>query len=237
MEEYISLIATSLAIPAHKIKSTIALLEDGATIPFISRYRKEATGSLDEIQIGDIQTQLSKLKEIDKRRESILNSIEEQGKLTDELRKRIESTYNLTELEDLYLPYKRKKKTRASVAKEQGLEPLATAIYLQQNQNPQTLAAKFITEHVPDTEAALQGARNIIAEWINENEEARNSVRFSFEKGAILKSKVARGKKEEGAKYRDYFEFEEPLKKCPSHRLLAIRRGEDEGFFKSQYFS
>ena len=230
--KYINLISSILNIPTKKVSNTIGLLEEGATIPFISRYRKEVTGSLDEVQVGDIKTQLAKLKEIDKRRESILNAIEEQGKLTDELRKRIESTYNLTELEDLYLPYKRKRKTRASVAKEKGLEPLAEELHKQEIQDLETFAAKFITEEVPTIEEALQGARDIIAEWINEDEQIRNNVRFHFEKEAMITSKVARGKKEEGAKFQDYFEFSELLSRCPSHRLLAIRRGEEEGFLR-----
>jgi len=230
--KYINLISSTLNIPTKKVANTIGLLDEGATIPFISRYRKEVTGSLDEVQVGDIKSQLAKLKEIDKRRESILSSIEEQGKLTDELRKRIEATYNLTELEDLYLPYKRKRKTRASVAKEKGLEPLASELHKQEIQDIEAFAAKFITEEVPNIEEALKGARDIIAEWINEDEQIRNKVRFHFEREAMITSKVARGKKEAGAKFQDYFEFSEPLARCPSHRLLAIRRGEEEGFLR-----
>ncbi|MCB0597213.1 MAG: RNA-binding transcriptional accessory protein, partial [Phaeodactylibacter sp.] len=157
---------------------------------------------------------------------------EEQGKLTDELRRRIEGTYDGTVLEDLYLPYKRKRKTRASMAREKGLEPLAEALFRQENNKVEALAANFISPEVPNVEEALQGARDIIAEWINEDEKARNRVRFLFRKGAVIYSKVARGKEEEGAKYRDYFESNEPLKKCPSHRLLAMRRGEEEGFLR-----
>lgn len=229
---HVNLIAERLSIKNRGVENTIRLLQDGATVPFISRYRKEATGSLDEVQVSDIQKELKKLEELDKRKETILNSIEEQGKLTDDLRRRIESTYNGTELEDLYLPYKRKRKTRASVAREKGLEPLAKTIFEQRNDRIEALAQQFITNEVPTHEEALQGARDIIAEWINEDEKARNKVRFSFSKGAVIRSKVARGKEEEGAKYKDYFEYEEPLKKCPSHRLLAIRRGEDEGLLR-----
>lgn len=231
-EKYIDLIAQALGLPKTKIANTIKLLEDGGTIPFIARYRKEATGSLDEVAISNIQSELQKLRDIDKRRESILASIEEQGKLTDWLRNRINSTYDLTVLEDLYLPYKRKRKTRASVAKEKGLEPLANKLFAQDNFDISAYAEKFLTDEVTSIEDALQGARDIIAEQINEDEKARASVRKSFEKGAMVTSKVARGKEKEAAKYQDYFEFSERLSKCPSHRLLAMRRGEDEGLLR-----
>ncbi|MCB0557521.1 MAG: RNA-binding transcriptional accessory protein [Phaeodactylibacter sp.] len=226
------LIAERLNIPSRKVNNTLSLFSEGATIPFIARYRKEATGSLDEVQVADIQREAKKLEELDKRRASILGSIEEQGKLTDELRRRIEGTYDGTVLEDLYLPYKRKRKTRASAAREKGLEPLAEALFRQENNKVEALAARFITPEVPNVEEALQGARDIIAEWINEDERARNKVRFLFRKGAVIYAKVARGKEEEGAKYRDYFDYSEPLKNCPSHRLLAMRRGEEEGFLR-----
>ena len=236
IEQYIDRIAGTLNLPTRKINNTVQLLEEGATIPFIARYRKEATGSLDEVQISDIQKEYKKLQELDKRKETILKAIEEQGKLTDDLRKRIAQTYDLTVLEDIYLPYKRKRKTRASVAKEKGLEPLAQVIMMQKNDDVEGLAGSFITNEVPSIEEALQGARDIIAETINENEDARNTLRREFKKTAVIKSKVARGKQEEGAKYQDYFEFEEALKKCPSHRLLAIRRGEEEGFLRVSIF-
>lgn len=226
------LVSEQLDLPLRKVESTLQLLEEGATIPFISRYRKEATGSLDEVQISEINTAFKKLTELEKRKASILNSIEEQGKLTDELRSRIQHCFNAIELEDIYLPYKKKRKTKASVAREKGLEPLATVLFLQQNNQIEGLSRQFITDEVPDIAAALEGARDIMAEWINEDEHARNSIRKVFEKGATIRSKVARGKEEEGAKYRDYFDFEESLKKCPSHRLLAIRRGEEEGFLR-----
>lgn len=231
-DTHLRLIAERLNLPAWKIENTVNLLQEGATIPFISRYRKEATGSLDEVAIADIQKEAKKLEELEKRRESILKSIEEQGKLTDELRARIEATYDSTELEDIYLPYKRKRKTRADKAKEKGLEPLAQMLYLQKSNDVEGMAAKFITDEVPDTTEALQGARDIIAEWVNEDEQARNKVRRAFQREAVVKVKVARGKKEEGAKYRDYFDYEEPLNKIPSHRLLAIRRGEEEGILR-----
>ncbi len=229
---HINLISKKLNLPERKVASTVKLLEEGATIPFIARYRKEMTGSLDEVNIGDIKTQLDKLVEIEKRKESILKSIEEQGKLTDELRKKIEDTFDSTILEDIYLPYKRKRKTRATTAKEKGLEPLAETIFSQNNQSPTQLANQYLTDDVTSIDDALQGARDIIAEWINEDAEARQRVRYAFEKGARVTTKVARGKEEEGAKYKDYFGYDEPLSRCPSHRLLAIRRGEDEGFLR-----
>ncbi|MEM1322843.1 MAG: Tex family protein [Bacteroidota bacterium] len=230
--KHLELISQALAIRPQQVKNTVALLSEGATLPFIARYRKEATGSLDEVQIADIRKQSQQLQELEKRRESILAAIEDQGKLTDALRARILATYNSTELEDLYLPYKRKRKTRASMARERGLEPLAQALFQQDNRQPQQLAGSYLSEEVTTVEEALQGARDIIAEWVNEDEKARGRVRRLFEKSAQIVAKVARGKEEEGAKYRDYFAFEEPLKRCPSHRLLAIRRGEDEGFLR-----
>ncbi len=231
-DTHIKLIAERAGVPARKAENTLKLLAEGATIPFIARYRKEATGSLDEVQVADIQREAKKLEELEKRRESILASIEEQGKLTDELRRRIEGTFDPTELEDLYLPYKRKRKTRASAAREKGLEPLAEVIFRQQNDKLEELAGHFISKEAPTIEEVLQGARDIIAEWISEDEKARNRVRHAFRRGAVIRSRVARGKEEEGAKYRDYFEYEEPLSKCPSHRILAMRRGEEEGFLR-----
>ncbi len=226
------IIAQTLNLPLKKVENTIGLLQEGATIPFIARYRKEVTGSLDEVEIAEIQQEFKKLQELDKRRETILNTIEEQGKLTDELRRRIEACWDSVELEDIYLPYKPKRKTRASLAREKGLEPLAHSIFEQKITEVEGLAARFLGDEVPTVEEALQGARDIIAEWITENEQARQRVRHAFKKGAQISSKVARGKEEEGAKYRDYFAFSEPLKSCPSHRLLAMRRGEDEGFLR-----
>jgi len=230
--EYFKIIANILGITEIQVKNTLGLFEQGATIPFISRYRKEATGSLDEVQIADIKKHLDKLIEIDSRRETILKTIEEQGKLTDELKKQIENAQSLTELEDLYLPYKPKRKTRASVAKEKGLEPLAEIIFKQKNIDIELEAEKFLTDDVENIEEALQGARDIIAEIINEDTKARNEIRYLFQKEAIIKSKVSKGKEEAGAKYKDYFKFEEPLKKCPAHRILAMQRGENEGILK-----
>lgn len=231
-DNHISLIAQNLSLRNQAVTNTIELLESGATVPFIARYRKERTGSLDEVQISEIKQQLAKLQEVDKRRESIINSIEEQGKMTDTLREKLEATYDLTVLEDLYLPYKRKRKTRASIAKAKGLAPLATVIQLQHSKNLKKEAKKFLNEEVETIEEALKGARDIIAESINEDQEARNKVRFIFQKEAVIISKLVRGKEEEGAKYKDYFKYEEVLKKIPSHRLLAMRRGEEEGFLR-----
>ncbi len=231
-EKYIIKISTNLSVKDWQVKNTIQLFNEGATIPFISRYRKEATGSLDEVQIAAIKEMLAKLQEIDHRRETILKTIDEQGNLTDELKARIEQADTLTELEDIYLPYKPKKKTRATKAKEKGLEPLAKIIMKQQELNIEAKAQQFVTDEVPDIEDALQGARDIIAEWINENERARNNIRRLFQHEAIIKSKSVKGKELEGIKYQDYFEWDELLKKCPSHRLLAMRRGENEGFLK-----
>jgi protein Tex len=229
---YADRIAPLLQIPAKRVQAVIELLEDGATVPFISRYRKEATGSLDEVQIAAIQDWLKKLQELDKRRETILASIEEQGKLTPELRKAIEQADTMTELEDLYLPYRPKRKTRASVAIEKGLEPLAKRVFSQRDRELDSVAAAYITDQVPSVDEALQGARDIIAEWVSEDIKARDKVRRHFTKGANIGSKLVKGKETEAAKYRDYFDWNEPLKNCPSHRLLAMRRGEEEGFLR-----
>lgn len=232
MDKFIELISASLSLKSWQVKNTIQLLDQDATVPFISRYRKEATGMLDEVQVLAIKEQYSKLKEVVKRRESIINSIEEQGKLTAELKATLENTWTLTELEDLYLPYKQKRKTKASIAREKGLEPLAEAIFKQQVKDVQLLAEKYLNDKVENVEEALQGARDIIAEQINEDMKARESIRRLFDRDAVITSKMVKGKEEEGIKYKDYFDFSEPLKRCPSHRLLAIRRGEEEGFLK-----
>jgi protein Tex len=223
-------IARQLSISERQVKSTIELLEGGATVPFIARYRKEATGQLDEVQINDIKEQFQKYKEAEKRREAILKSIEEQGKLTPELRAKLEAAHTLQELEDIYLPYKIKRKTRAVMAIEKGLEPLAKGIFSGQETDPAKRAVAFLNDKVANVEDALQGARDIIAEWINENLDARNRLRNVFERGSVITAKVKKNKETDGAKFRDYFEFDEPLSKIPSHRLLAIRRGEEEGF-------
>ncbi len=225
-------IAKRLNLRPKNVANTITLLNEGATVPFIARYRKELTGSMDEVQITDIRDLLHKLQEMDKRRETILTTIEEQGKLTPELRRQIEQADTLTELEDLYLPYKPKRKTRATKARERGLEPLADIIFDQRERDIELRAEAFLTDEVETVEDALQGARDIIAERVSEDAEVRNRTRRLFEKDATVKTKLVRGKEEEGAKYRDYFEFEESLHKCPSHRLLAIRRAEDEGILR-----
>lgn len=231
-EIFYSLISKALGIPARQVEKTMGLLDEGATIPFISRYRKEVTGGLDEVQIGDINDHYGKLKEVSKRKETILASIDEQGKLTPELKKRIEASWDSTELEDIYLPYKPKRQTKAEIARKKGLEPLATLLMLQTAQDSTKAASPYVKGEVKDVREALQGARDIIAEWVNEDEQARNAVRNSFSRTAVISSKVVKGKEEEGSKYRDYFDFSEPLNRCSSHRLLALRRGEAEGFLR-----
>lgn len=223
-------IAPIVGVSERQAHNTITLFDEGATVPFIARYRKEMTGQLDEVQINAIKEQYQKFQEVEKRREVILKSIEEQGKLTPELRKRIEETYVLQTLEDIYLPYKQKRKTRATMAIEKGLEPLAQGIFSGKEPSPERRAAQFLNDQVATVDDALQGARDIMAEWMSENLDARNKIRYAFERTAQVSSKVKKNKQEEGAKYRDYFDFSEPLNKIPSHRLLALRRGEEEGF-------
>lgn len=234
MEQFSQMIATALKLPVHRVENTLKLLQGGATIPFISRYRKEATGGLDEVQIGDIHTRYEKLCELAKRKETVLSTIEEQGKLTDTLRERISNCWDATELEDIYLPFKPKRKTRAEAARQKGLEPLAMLLLMQRENNLSARVRQFVKGDVKDEEDALKGARDIIAEQVNEDERARNLIRNQFNCQAMITSKVVKGKEKEEAalKYRDYFDFSEPLKKCTSHRLLAIRRGETEGILK-----
>lgn len=234
MEQFSQMIATALKLPVHRVENTLKLLQGGATIPFISRYRKEATGGLDEVQIGDIHTRYEKLCELAKRKETVLSTIEEQGKLTDALRERITNCWDATELEDIYLPFKPKRKTRAEVARQKGLEPLAMLLLMQRENNLSARVRPFVKGEVKDEEDALKGARDIIAEQVNEDERARNLIRNQFSRQAMIISKVVKVKEKEEAalKYRDYFDFSEPLKKCTSHRLLAIRRGEAEGILK-----
>jgi len=229
---YALFISQILSIPERVVAKTLILLDEGATIPFISRYRKEATGGLNEVQIGEISRQYSKLQELSDRKETILRTIEEQGKLTPELKVRIENTWDSTELEDIYLPYKPKKQTRAELARKKGLEPLAKILMAQNEQDIFGKAERFINKEVNNVEEALQGARDIIAEWINENESARNMIRNIFRREAMIVSKLIKGKEESGAKFRDYFDFNEPLSRCSSHRLLAMRRGEAEGILR-----
>ena len=238
MEEFSQMIAAELKLPAHRIANTLKLLQGGATIPFISRYRKEATGGLDEVQIGDIQTRYEKLCELSKRKETVLSTIEEQGKLTPELKARISACWNTTELEDIYLPFKPKRKTRAEAARAKGLEPLALLLMMQKENNLAAKVRNFVKGEVKDEEDALKGARDILAEQISEDERSRNLMRNQFQRQALIQSKVVKGKEAEEAssKYRDYFDFCEPLKKCSSHRLLALRRGESEGVLKVSIF-
>ena len=242
---FVRLIAKATGIGERQVQGTVGLLEEGCTIPFISRYRKEVTGGLDEVQVASVSDQLERLKELEKRKETILKTIEEQGKLTAELRGRIEGSWDSTELEDIYLPYKPKRKTRAEVARQKGLEPLATFLMLQQpNADIDKKAGEFISKDkgVETAEEAIQGAQDIIAEQVSESEEARNIVRFNFRKDAVIssskvkpKTKTAEEEKEweeKAQKYRDYFDFSEKLARCASHRLLAMRRGEAEGVLR-----
>lgn len=233
MELFSQMIAKALNVAEHQVDNTLSLLDGGATIPFISRYRKEVTGGLDEVQITEIKERSEKLRELAKRKETIVGTIEEQGAMTPELKERIDRTWDATELEDIYLPYKPKRKTRAQVARQKGLEPLA--LYLLQQNGKKPLAQQvrnFVKGEVKDEEDALKGARDIIAEQVSEDEQARNRLRNQFARQAVISVKVVKGKEEEADKYRNYFDFSEPLKRCSSHRLLAMRRGEAEGLLK-----
>ncbi|MDR1602064.1 MAG: RNA-binding transcriptional accessory protein [Tannerella sp.] len=227
-----SLISNRLSIPAGQVERTVGLLDGGATIPFISRYRKEMTGGLDEVQIGDIKDCYEKLRELAKRKETILATIAEEGKLTAELKKRIDDSWDGAELEDLYLPYRPRRLTRAETARRKGLEPLAQIIMRQDAHDLRAQAQRFVAGEIKDADEALQGARDIIAEQVSEDENARRTVRSAFARTAVITSKVVKGKNEEGDKYRDYFDFSEPLSRCSSHRLLALRRGEAEGILR-----
>jgi len=228
----ILLVAKKLGLHDWQVENTIRLMDGGATIPFISRYRKEMTGSLDEVQLMHIKEEYDRLKELDARKEAVIKSIEEQEKMTPELRKKIDAAITMSELEDIYLPYKPKRRTRATIAREKGLEPLAVLIMDQKENDPELKAESFLTDDVPTVDEALAGASDIIAEWINEDEKARRQLRLLFEKEAVIYSKVIKGKEAEGIKYSDYYDWSEPLRKCPSHRLLAMRRGEEEGFLR-----
>lgn len=228
---YPDLIAKALQLPLPQVRNTIGLLESEATIPFISRYRKEMTGGLNEVQITDVKNWLDKLTELKARKDTILKALEKQEKLTPELKARIESSWDSNEIEDIYLPYKPKRVTRAEMARKKGLEPLAKLIAAQKEPFLSGRVPAFVQGEVKDEEEALSGARDIIAEWVNENERTRNQVRFAFRQ-AVISAKVIKGKEEEGAKYRNYFQFEEKLSRCQSHRLLAVRRGEEEGFLR-----
>ena len=231
---FTQLIASELHLQEHAVENTLKLLDEGCTIPFISRYRKERTGGLDEVQISAISDRKERLAEIAKRKETILKTIGEQQLLTPELKERIEACWEMTTLEDIYLPYKPKRRTRAQVAREQGLEPLATILMMQREANPQKTAQRFVVGDVADIVSALKGAQDIIAEQVSEDERSRNLVRSAFHREAFIESKVVKAKKDcdEAQKYSDYFDWEEPLKRCSSHRLLAMRRGESEGILR-----
>lgn len=223
-------IALQLGISEKQVEATVILLDEGGTIPFISRYRKEMTGSLDEVQVANVRDEIERLRAMEKRREVIMESIEGQGKLTPELIEQLRAAETMAQLEDIYLPYKPKRRTRATIAREKGLEPLAALIFKQEKISLESEASQFISEEksVKSADEALEGARDIIAEWVNENAEARESIRNLFKQSATIKSKVLKGKEEAGEKFKDYFDWEERLMSCPSHRLLAIRRGESE---------
>lgn len=225
-------IASELSIKPHQVKATLDLLDEGGTVPFISRYRKEATGSLDEVQVAAIRDRVTQLRELDKRKEAVLKSIEEQGKLTDALKKSVEEAETMSKLEDIYLPYKPKRRTKATIAREKGLEPLAELIFEQKSSNLTSEAESYVSEEkeVKSADEALQGARDIIAEWINENASLREKMRKLFLEDGTFTSKVIPGKEAEAAKYKDYFDWSEPIKSAPSHRVLAMRRGEKELF-------
>jgi uncharacterized protein len=231
-DKIIQLISDRVGVDKNQIISVLTLFDEGATIPFVARYRKEMTGSLDEIYLANIKEEAERLDELEKRKETILKSVGEQNLLTPELQSKIENCFQLNELEDIYLPFKPKRRTRASIAKEKGLEPLAEILMQQTEKDPAAKAKHFLNDLVPDVEEALAGARDIVAEALNEHNIARNIVRNSFAREAVVFSKVAKGKEEEGIKYRDYFDSSEALIRCPSHRLLAMRRGEREGILK-----
>ena len=234
MNVFTPIISDQLGIGTSQVDATLRLLEDGCTIPFISRYRKEVTGNLDEVQVAAISDLSDKLKELQKRKDTILKTIDGQGKLTEDLRQRIADCWNAADLEDLYLPFKPRRRTRAQMAREQGLEPLAVAIRLQRDPHPEQLAARFVKGDVKDVEAALKGAKDIMAEEISEDERTRKAVRGVFRREAVITSKVVTKMKDEdkAQKYADYFSFSEELRRCSSHRLLAIRRGEAEGVLR-----
>ena len=234
MNPFSPIISERLHIPASQVDATLDLLAAGCTIPFISRYRKEATGNLDEVQIAAISDLNERLSELQKRKETILKTIDAQGKLNDELQRRITTSWDATEIEDLYMPYKPRRRTRAQVAREQGLEPLATLLLLQREQSPSTAARRFINADVPDVAAALQGAQDIIAENISEDERSRQTVRRAFSREAVISARVIEKMRHEDSaqKFADYFSFSEELRRCSSHRLLAMRRGEEEGILR-----
>lgn len=234
IKTYANIIAKKLNLNGRYVENTLQLLEEGCTIPFISRYRKERTGNMDEVQIAAISEANDKLKDIDKRKETVVKTITEQGKMTDELQRRIKDCWDANELEDIYMPFKPKRRTKAQMARELGLEPLSVILMMQRESNPETAAKRFVKEGVKDVAAAIKGAQDIIAETVSEDERSRQQVRSAFRREAIISSKVVKAKAdtEEAAKFSDYFDFSEPLKRCSSHRLLAMRRGENEGILR-----
>lgn len=234
IKTYANIIAKKLNLNGHYVENTLQLLEEGCTIPFISRYRKERTGNMDEVQIAAISEANDKLKDIDKRKETVVKTITEQGKMTDELQRRIEDCWDANELEDIYMPFKPKRRTKAQMARELGLEPLSVILMMQRESNPEAAAKRFVKEGVKDVAAAIKGAQDIIAETVSEDERSRQQVRSAFRREAIISSKVVKAKAdtEEATKFSDYFDFSEPLKRCSSHRLLAMRRGENEGILR-----
>lgn len=234
IKTYANIIAKKLNLNGRYVENTLQLLEEGCTIPFISRYRKERTGNMDEVQIAAISEANDKLKDIDKRKETVVKTITEQGKMTDELQRRIEDCWDANELEDIYMPFKPKRRTKAQMARELGLEPLSVILMMQRESNPEAAAKRFVKEGVKDVAAAIKGAQDIIAEIVSEDERSRQQVRSAFRREAIISSKVVKAKAdtEEAAKFSDYFDFSEPLKRCSSHRLLAMRRGENEGILR-----
>lgn len=231
---YAKMIGKALGLSERSVTNTLQLLDEGCTIPFISRYRKERTGNLDEVQITAISDAYDKLKEISKRKDTVVKTITEQGKMTDDLQRRIDACWDANELEDIYMPFKPKRRTKAQVAREQGLEPLSLILMMQRERNIEAAAQRFVKEGVKDVAAAIKGAQDIVAEMVSEDERSRQQVRSSFRREAIITSKVVKAKadSEEAAKYSDYFDFSEPLRRCSSHRLLAMRRGENEGILR-----
>jgi len=231
-ERHVFKIAEELGLAARQVQATAELIAEGATVPFIARYRKEVTGSLDEVQITAIRDRLEQLAELDKRREAILKSLEERELLTDDLKEKILAAETMSVLEDIYLPFRPKRRTRATVARERGLEPLAQILFAQEERDPSVEAAPFVDpeKSISSAEEALAGARDIIAEWVSEDQSARAALRDLFASRGVFRTKVIIGKEGEGSKYRDYFEWEEPVPKSPSHRILAMRRGEKEGY-------
>ena len=231
---YAKMIGKALGLSERSVTNTLQLIDEGCTIPFISRYRKERTGNLDEVQITAISDAYDKLKEISKRKDTVVKTITEQGKMTDDLQRRIDACWDANELEDIYMPFKPKRRTKAQVAREQGLEPLSLILMMQRERNIEVAAQRFVKEGVKDVAAAIKGAQDIVAEMVSEDERSRQQVRSSFRREAIITSKVVKAKadSEEAAKYSDYFDFSEPLRRCSSHRLLAMRRGENEGILR-----